>query len=79
MNKLFLIFIILLSSKYTINEDSNYDYSSYASKINHTFFKNSRELKGYDIINNKTDACFFPPARVRERFPVSPISPPISA
>ena len=54
MNKLFLIFIILLSSKYTINEDSNYDYSSYASKINHTFFKNSRELKGYDIINNKT-------------------------
>ena len=54
MNKLFLIFLILLSSKYTINEDSNYDYSSYASKINHTFFKNSRELKGYDIINNKT-------------------------
>ena len=54
MNKLFLIVLILLSSKYTINEDSNYDYSSYASKINHTFFKNSRELKGYDIINNKT-------------------------
>ena len=54
MNKLFLIVLILLSSKYTINEDSNYDYSSYASKINHTFFKNSRELKGYDITNNKT-------------------------
>ena len=54
MNKLFLIVLILLSSKYTINEDSNYDYSSYASEINHTFFENSRELKGYDIINNKT-------------------------
>ena len=54
MNKLFLIFLILLSSKYTINEDSNYDYSSYASKINHTFFKNSQLLDRYDITNNKT-------------------------
>ena len=54
MNKLFLIFIILLSSKYTINEDSNYDYSSYSSEINHTFFENSHLLDGYDIINNIT-------------------------
>ena len=49
MNKLFLIVLILLSSKYTINEDSNYDYSSYSSEINHTFFENSHLLDGYDI------------------------------
>ena len=54
MNKLFLIVLILLSSKYTINEDSNYDYSSYSSEINHTFFENSHLLDGYDITNNKT-------------------------
>ena len=54
MNKLFLIVLILLSSKYTINEDSNYDYSSYASKINHTHLKNSHLLDRYDITNNKT-------------------------
>ena len=54
MNKLFLIFIILLSSKYTINEDYNYDYSFYSSEINHTFFENSHLLDGYDITNNIT-------------------------
>ena len=54
MNKLFLIVLILLSSKYTINEDSNYDYSSYASEINHTYFKNSHLIDDYDITNNKT-------------------------